>query len=283
MPLPLALFLPLAAQVGPGTALPQAPIEIHHRKPAAAAPEPVAEPAPPSRIDSCLSLARSDPPAAIEVAEAWRAQAQGSARAEPGQCLGVALAGLERWDEAEDAFRQARDDTAPNERQARAARGAMTGNAALAAGSPERALAALDLAHADALAAAQTRLAGEIAIDRARALVALGKTDEAGNALAEARANAPRNAQGWLLSATLARRQGKLAEAQAEIEMAAQLLPVDPEIGLEAGVIAVLSGRDDAARKSWQSVIAAAPGSPFAKTAQSYLDQLGPPPPPSGK
>jgi TolA-binding protein len=60
------------------------------------------------------------------------------------------------------------------------------------------------------------------------------------------------------------------------IERAAQLFPVDPEIGLEAGVIAVLSGRDEAARKSWLSVIKAAPNSPSAKTAQGYLDQLGP-------
>ena len=44
-------------------------------------------------------------------------------------------------------------------------------------------------------------------------------------------------------------------------------LPRDPQVGLEAGVIAVLSGRDDAARKSWQSVIAAAPDSDEAKTA----------------
>lgn len=286
MPLPLALFLPLAAQVGPGTALPQAPIEIHHRRPDAAPAStsaPVRIAAPPSRMESCLALARSDPASALDLAETWRKEAQGAARAEPGHCLGVALSELGRWDEAEAAFVQARDDTPEDDRQNRATRGAMAGNAALAAGSPGRALAALDTAHTDALAARQTQLTGEISIDRARALVALGKPDEAVGALAEARANAPRNPQAWLLSATLARRQGKLAEAQAEIEMAAQLLPVDPEIGLEAGVIAVLSGHDDAARKSWQSVISAAPGSTFAKTAQSYLDQLGPPPPPSGK
>ena len=154
-------------------------------------------------------------------------------------------------------------------------------NAALAAGAAQRALPLLDLAHTDALAGNRDDLTGEIAIDRARALVALGRSEEASIALAEARAKAPDNPQGWLLSATLARRQGKLAEAQPEIEMAAKLLPGDGEIGLEAGVIAVLGGRDAAARQSWQSVIAAAPGSDAARTAKSYLDQLGPPPPPS--
>lgn len=283
MSLALALLLPFAGQVGPGGALPQAPIEIHHRK-----PQPSQEPSLPmpqaqTRMGNCLALAQSDPLAALDVADEWAKGLTGAAHAEPKHCQGVALSRLGRWAEAELAFREARDDTPVSDRAARAARGAMAGNAALAAGSADRALASLDIAHTDALSAGLTQLTGEISIDRARALVGLGRLDEAGIALAEARANAPDNPQAWLLSATLARRQGKLEEAQAEIEVAARLLPVDPEIGLEAGVIAVLSGRDEAARLSWESVIAAAPDSDAAKTAKSYLDQLGPPPPPSGK
>ncbi|MFM2300384.1 MAG: hypothetical protein RLZZ84_120 [Pseudomonadota bacterium] len=284
MPLALALIAPLLAQVGPGTALPQAPLEIHHQRATGSATLtviPNTNRPDTNQMDACLALAKTDPEAAIRSAQNWLGSLTGSARAEPAHCLGVALAALGRWNEAETAFRDARDDTPANERGSRAARGAMAGNAALAAGSADRALIALDLAHGDAQAAEMTELTGGIAVDRARALVALGRGDEAGNALSEARAKAPRNAQAWLLSATLARRERKLAEAQAEIEMAAQLLPVDPEIALEAGVIAVLSGRDAAARKSWASVIAVAPGSGFAKTAQTYLDQLGPPPPPS--
>ncbi|MFN5779660.1 MAG: hypothetical protein ACK44O_09350 [Novosphingobium sp.] len=48
-------------------------------------------------------------------------------------------------------------------------------------------------------------------------------------------------------------------------------------------MIAVLAGNDGAARRSWLSVIKAAPGSETARTAQSYLDQLGPDPAPSGR
>jgi tetratricopeptide (TPR) repeat protein len=151
----------------------------------------------------------------------------------------------------------------------------MAGNAALAGGDTQAALAVLDVAHADAEAANDKPLAGDIAIDRARALVALGRDGDAATALAEARAALPANPQAWLLSATLSRRMGKLAEAQAEIEKAAELLPIDPDIGLEAGVIAVLSGREEAARKSWQSVIDAAPKSDAAATARGYLAQLG--------
>jgi hypothetical protein len=40
-------------------------------------------------------------------------------------------------------------------------------------------------------------------------------------------------------------------------------------------VIAVLAGRDDAARRSWQSVLTAAPDSSEAATAKVYLAQLG--------
>ena len=68
---------------------------------------------------------------------------------------------------------------------------------------------------------------------------------------------------------------GKLAEAQAQIERAYDLRPIDPAVGLEAGVIAVLSGRDGSARKSWQSVIDAAPQSAEAAAARGYIAQLG--------
>ena len=93
-------------------------------------------------------------------------------------------------------------------------------------------------------------------------------------ALAEARISTPDNPLAWLLSATLSRRQGKLAEAQAQIEQAARLAPRDPEVGLEAGVIAILDGREDAARKSWQSVAEMAPGTAIGTQAQAYLAQM---------
>ena len=153
----------------------------------------------------------------------------------------------------------------------------MAGNAALAAGDAEAALGAFDQATADA--AGQGALTGEIALDSARALVLLGENEQADEALAAARAAAPNDAQAWLLSATLARRTGDLATAQTQIERAAELDPRSRAIGLEAGVIAVLSGREDAARKSWQSVIEASPDSPEAETARGYVAQLDSPQP----
>lgn len=277
MPLSLAVLLPLLAQIGPtGTQIPS-PLEMPRRK--VVAPAPLSAPAPsPSttRLSECLNLARTRPLDAIPVAQGWRDSTKGSARIEPGQCLGMALTALERWDQATEAFAAARDDTPAHERAGRARLGTLAANAALAGRAADKALALLDAAHGEALGAGDGHLAGEIAIDRARALVALKRDNEADAALAEARHNAPDSATGWLLSATLARRQGKLGAAQTAIERASGLEPLDPEIGLEAGVIAVLAGRDAAARKSWQSVVATAPGSRAATIAQGYLDQLGP-------
>ena len=115
-----------------------------------------------------------------------------------------------------------------------------------------------------------------VAVDRARALVVLKRVDEAASALDEACKADPENGEAWLLSATLERRGGRLWAAQAAIEQAARLQPTDPDVGLEAGVIAMLSGHEESARRSWNSVVALAPASPAATTARGYLAQLGP-------
>ena len=267
------LLLPLIAQVGPGGALPQAPLAIPKPKSAAVA----ASSTSPELLQQCLDLAMTRPSDAIEVAQNWLTTAKTMKdRAGAKQCHAMAMVRIEGFAEAAPLFLSARQDTPANEADERARLAALAGNALLAADDPAGALAALDLARGDSLNGLDAKLRSGIEVDRARALVALGRPDEAAVALAEARMAAPANHQAWLLSATLARRQGKLADAQLYIERAAQLFPVDPEIGLEAGVIAVLSGRDEAARKSWLSVIKAAPNSPSAKTAQGYLDQLGP-------
>lgn len=273
----MSLLLAMLAQVGPFANQPAAqplrpPAEGRQRsvQPAAAR----AMPAPRSRLDYCLDAATSTPVDAIDDAEGWRDAVQGSARAEPDLCLGSAHARLEHWDDAEAAFLAGRDTAAENDRQFRAKLGAMAGNAALAQGAWERALAPLDMALADAKAASDLRLTGEVQIDRARALVALKREAEASDALVEARTSAADNSLAWLLSATLSRRQGKLGPAQAQISTAAQLAPRDPEVGLEAGVIAMLAGNEAAARKSWQSAIDTAPASEAAATAKGYLAQL---------
>lgn len=276
MSLILALLAPMLAQVGPFVTPSAPPPPVERRRPAVKAQAaPVRQP--PSRLQACLDDAEASPGDAIAEAEAWLTLVKGITQVEPNQCLGAAHSRRGEWDEAEAAFLAGRDAAAASNHALRAQLGGMGGNAALAGQAWDRALAALELAQADAQKAGAVRLSGEIAIDRARALVALKRDADAATALDEARLAAANNPLAWLLSATLSRRQGKLAEAQAQIATAATLAPTDPEIGLEAGVIAVLSGRDEGARKSWQSVIAAAPTSEAATTARSYLAQLGGP------
>lgn len=265
-------FALLIAQVGPfgTTPMPQKVERPAPRRPAPFAPVTVDRG---GRAQSCLSAVATRPDEARDMAMDWATVVKGVQAADAQLCLGMALAKLGQWDQAEAAFTAAQG-TAGILQIDRARYGALAGAAALAGGAPDRALPLLDAARADASAVGETAMVGDIAIDRGRALVALGRLDEAAAALAEAREKASSSADAWLLSATLSRRQSKLADAQSQIERAAALLPIDPDIGLEAGVIAVMAGRDDAARKSWQSVVTAAPESPAGGQAKAYLAQL---------
>lgn len=270
----LTLLLPiLMMQVGPApTASPVSavPPELRNRPPRAGSTPDRAAAAP--AIEVCLDTARSDPVKARALAEEWVARTSGLQRAAGRHCLGVAAGNEGDWSTAAEAFLAAREGA--SEPRFRARMGALAGSALLADGKESEALAALDSAVEDA--AADAELAGAIALDRAAALVALDRLGEAAISLGHARAALPNDAQAWLLSATLARRVGDLATAQAQIERAASIDPRDPAIGLEAGVIAALGGHDDAAIKSFESIIAAAPDSAEAATARTYLAQLAP-------
>ncbi len=241
----------------------------------AAAPPPTLEQ---DRLALCAEEARRDPPTALVNASGWLAEAAGPARSAPQHCLGLVYTSLLRWQAAEDAFLAAREALPAGAVAARSRLAAMAGNAALADGRAEAALTAFTLARSDAEAAGETAQTGLIAADSARALVSLNRPDEAAAMLGTARRLTPQDAGVWLLSATLSRRLDQLDEAQAQIETAAALAPADPAlgpaIGLEAGLIAALAGREAAARASWQSIVATASGSPEAAAARAYLAQL---------
>lgn len=240
---------------------------------------PILPRAPDGKLADCLALAESDPATAVETAENWAEAAKGEDVAAAQHCLGVAHSRRGEWSEAEEALLAARQAIPESDSAARARLGGLAGYAALEGGKAQRALALLDPAVGEADLAGERQLAGEIELDRARALVALRRTEEASTALGRARGAAPTNAEVWLLSATLSRRMGDLRSAQVQIEEAIRLAPTEPEAGVEAGLIAVLSGRNESARASWESVIAVAPQSEAAAVAKQYLNQLGFPPP----
>jgi tetratricopeptide (TPR) repeat protein len=226
-------------------------------------------------LEGCLDQLEADPARAHAMAQIRRSETKGADRVLANLCLGTAASELGLWEDARTAFAAARIETPDSETRVRARFAALAGNAALASGDAAGALDLLTLAETDARSAKAAILEAIAATDRARALVALGRGEEALAALETATNRAPERSEAWLLKATLLRRLERLGEAQTAIQQAAGLAPDNPEIGLEAGLIAVLGGRDDAARASWRSVLALAPESPAAATAQDYLAQLG--------
>lgn len=236
-----------------------------------AAPPAAAQPLPTLnelQFTECLDLARKDAASAITDASLWAQQGGGYlARA----CQGFALASDFKFDLAIPLLTEAAKG-AEERKDPRAARfWAQAGNAAIADDKPADALTALD--RALIVAAANTEKA-DIEVDRARALVALNRSDDAETALATARQLGPENGTAWLLSATLARRLSKLPDALTYIQTAAALLPRDPSVALEAGNIAIAAGDEAAARKQWEQTIAIAPTSRQAISAQTQLAAL---------
>ncbi|WP_284734607.1 hypothetical protein [Sphingosinicella terrae] len=238
----------------------------------AAAPE--LPPAPPAadaagreaRFRECAQLARTDADRAVDFANGWRLQGGGI---EARQCLGLAYVAQERWAPAATVYEQAAQD-AIAARDARAGDfWAQAGNAWLAAGEPTRAIQALD----SALAApgSSDELKGEVHIDRARALVALGNAAGARDDLDQALRLVPADPFGWYLSAALARRSGDLARAGTDIARAMELAPDDPNVVLLAGTVAGLNGNMAEAERLYRRVVELAPESEAGRAAAASL------------
>jgi len=233
-----------------------------------------------STLAKCLQQTSGNPQTALNTAQRWRETADSDlGLAQSAHCLGLAMVKLGRMNEARQAFELASAE-APKDNLGYAARlSAMAGNAAVAEGDIEAALPLLDRAGGMALAAEDGPLAAGLRVDLARILVRADREEDAAAALAEAREADETNAEAWLLSATLSRRLERLGEAQSQIERAALLAPRNPQVGLEAGVIAAMSGREADAISSFSSVLEMAPDSVEAQRAQGYLDQLRKPSP----
>lgn len=271
-----ALLLPLLLQVGPNPttgAIPDYSAEVQDRPPREVV-QPVTARATPTWLEECFELVDSDPARAHSKAQIRRDESTGEERVLANHCFGLAATRLERWDEAQTAFIAARDGAPAEDRAFRARVGAMAGNAAMPTGDLVRAMALFDQAEVDARASMAKDMIALIDIDKARVLVALEREAEAEPLLEEASALIPASGEAPLLLATLYRRQDKLLEAAAAIAEAQAREPQSPAIGLEAGVIAILSDRESDARANWQSVIANDPESAEAELARGYLAQI---------
>ena len=228
-------------------------------------------------FQACLDQAIEDPTAGVAFAEKWRIEG-GSFYAR--HCMGFAFARAERWSPAIIAFQQAAEEAERSGEMVQSARlWAQAGNAALASGDAAKARGDFDAALARGLPDGLEK--GEVHLDRARALVALGETDAARDSIDIALAQAPRDPLGWLLSATLARRSGEMSLAKAHIARAVQLSPDDASVALEEGNIAILTDHEDIARSAWQRAARLAPEAAAGKAAADNLSRL-PPATPAG-
>jgi tetratricopeptide (TPR) repeat protein len=223
------------------------------------------------KLRDCLKLVRQDAKSGIVSANEW-AQTESKASYFADICLASGYAADGKFSEAADRFQRAAKG-AEAEKDLRSAQlWAQAGNAALSAGQASDALSFLNSALMPGKLLPGERI--DALIDRTRAYVADAKADLAMNDLAELRRIAPDNGQGWLLSATLARRTGDLAAAQDFIKTAAAILPSDPAVSLEAGNIAAAAGAYAIARDQWQQTIKIAPSSGQAGSAKALLEQL---------
>ena len=232
---------------------------------AAQAPS-AADPAVEARYRSCAELVRTNAEAALAAANAWRGEGGGlHAR----QCLGLALVALERWSPAATAFEQAAREAEAAQDPRRADFWVQSGNAWVAAGEGARAVQAFDAALATP--GLTDALRGEVHLDRARALVALGNA-------AGARADIDRALQlvaadpfAWYLSAALARREGNFVRAGTDIARARALAPANPDIALLAGTLAGLAGNMAEAERLYRQVATSAPDTEAGRAAAASL------------
>lgn len=218
------------------------------------------------RYQRCIAETRSDATKAIETANAWRAAGGGlPAR----HCLAMAYLAQERFAPAAVALEQAARAAEAERDPAAADLWGQAGNAALLAGDTAKAHTYLSSALSGAGPDGQRR--GQLLIDRARASVELGRPADARTDLDAAIRLMPKEPSAWLLSATLARRQGEYLRATTEIGEAAKLLPNDPDVMLEQGNIAGAQGDPAAARGFWEAVVKTSPETPAGKEAAKAL------------
>ena len=232
---------------------------------------PAARPADPreARYDRCRQLAQSDPAAARADAVRWAAEG-GSWFAR--QCAGLALTQEDKFPAAAAEF-EAAAKAAEAGRDTRAANyWAQAGNAYLAAGDLPHARSSLDTALVKGTL--EGLALGEAQLDHARVLVAAGEPEAARRDIDLALTTAGDDPLAWLLSATLARRDGDTIRARKDIAEALRRSADDASVQLEAGNIAALARDEAGARAAWAQAARLAPNTPIGRNALAALAQF---------
>lgn len=180
------------------------------------------------RYRTCLAKAHSTPSIAYEDALIWRNEG-GAAPAR--HCAAMALLGLHAYAEAAEKLEELSYAPDIGSDGLRTQALVQSGEAWLQARRPEEALRVLTLALEDQADNAQLHT------NRARALMALARPQEARADLDAAVQLDPKASLAWRLRAAVLLAQNDLAAAQTDIEMALALTPSDVEALLVRGQI----------------------------------------------
>jgi tetratricopeptide (TPR) repeat protein len=216
---------------------------------------------------ACLQTAETAPDKAIEQALRWEQQGGGDGAR---HCAAVAYA--RRGDHAAAAARLEKlawglPEEAP--KRVRAELLAQAGNAWIRARKHKSALAvlaaAVDLVPNDAA----------IRIDRAVALAAAGRLQDAVIDLSAALIADGNSVEALVLRASAYRRLDRLKAARADADRALFLSPRDPQALLERGDIRRLAGDPVGAAADWRRLMELHPESAFADAAQRRLADPG--------
>ena len=226
----------------------------------------------PVRYDGCVRAIDADAAKVVTYATEWQALGGGlPAR----HCLALAQLHLGQNAAAEQTLVEAAA-LADREKSPMAADlWGQAGNAALLAGDVAGAVGHFSAAILSAGEFAPKRTAN-LLIDRARARVEQQQPAAARADLDRALGLDADAAEGWLLSAALARRQQDLPRARADIAKALTLAPADGDVLLGAARIAE-AGKDPKAAREFLEKAAAGQDADAAETARQALAASGSP------
>lgn len=214
--------------------------------------------------DACMRLVHDRAEAALEAALAWE-QAGGGNGAR--HCAAMALAAIGNFSAAADQLESLAWDLPPDTPDAaRAEVLAQAGQFWLDARQP---------AKADALLSAAVDLAPgdpEIRIDRAVALAASGRLQDAIIDLSASIVLNPEAVEALVLRASAYRQTGRLAEAEDDLVRALALAPDNAGALLERGLLRRQEGDERSARDAWQAVLKYHPDGPAAAAARRHLN-----------
>jgi tetratricopeptide (TPR) repeat protein len=228
--------------------------------------------------DKCMSLTKTDPGAARDLAAHWQERG-GEHPAD--HCYAIALVELKQYKDGATRLETLAKAMAPHAPEAlRAEVLDQAAQAWLLAGDAARAYAD------DSEALALLPNDADILVDRAEAAGSQGSYDKAVGDLDRVLKIAEGRVDALVYRATAYRQLGRLDDALSDINRAVTLAPNSVSALLEQGNIRRLKGDPDGARKDWQRVSQLAPGSDADSEAKTNIERLelkdAPPPAPAG-